>query len=69
MSTRDGHSVQQARSVVEQLRRERNLRRTTISQTATDLVRYAYTFSNYKLHRNYRRGIVFDVRNVFSAGI
>ncbi|MCP9259058.1 Guanine nucleotide-binding protein subunit gamma [Dirofilaria immitis] len=39
MSSRDVHSVQQARSVVEQLRRERNLRRTTISQTANDLVR------------------------------
>ncbi|OZC11411.1 GGL domain protein [Onchocerca flexuosa] len=40
MSSRDAHSVQQARSVVEQLRRERNLRRTAISQTASDLVRY-----------------------------
>ncbi|VDK64594.1 unnamed protein product [Onchocerca ochengi] len=40
MSSRDAHSVQQARSVVEQLRRERNLRRTAISQTANDLVRY-----------------------------
>lgn len=39
MSARDAHSVQQARSVVEQLRRERNLRRTTVSQTASDLVR------------------------------
>lgn len=39
MSGRDGHSVQQARNILEQLRRERNLRRTTISQTANDLIR------------------------------
>lgn len=39
MSARDTHSVQQARSIVEQLRRERSLRRTTVSQTANDLVR------------------------------
>uniref|UniRef100_A0A915PMQ9 G protein gamma domain-containing protein n=1 Tax=Setaria digitata TaxID=48799 RepID=A0A915PMQ9_9BILA len=44
MSSRDAHSVQQARSVVEQLRRERNLRRSTISQTANDLVRQVYSF-------------------------
>ncbi|VDN03169.1 unnamed protein product [Thelazia callipaeda] len=41
MSSRDVHSVQQARNVVEQLRRERNVRRSTISQTANDLMRYA----------------------------
>ncbi|KAL4002481.1 GGL domain family protein [Acanthocheilonema viteae] len=40
MSGRDAHSVQQARSVVEQLRRERNLRRTSVSQAANDLIRY-----------------------------
>ncbi|CAG9531342.1 unnamed protein product [Cercopithifilaria johnstoni] len=40
MSARDAHSMQQARSVVEQLRRERNLRRMTVCQTANDLIRY-----------------------------
>ncbi|VDN36433.1 unnamed protein product [Gongylonema pulchrum] len=40
MSSRDSHSVQQARGVVEQLRRERNIRRSAISQTANDLIRY-----------------------------
>ncbi|VDK51046.1 unnamed protein product [Anisakis simplex] len=41
MSGRDLHSVQQARKVVEQLRRERNVRRGLVSQSANDLIRYA----------------------------
>lgn len=39
MSTRDMHSVQQALKVVEQLRRERNIRRGAVSASIKDLIR------------------------------
>lgn len=41
MSGRDLHTVQQARKIVEQLRRERNIRRGLVSQSANDLLRFA----------------------------
>lgn len=60
MSSRDAHAVQQARNVVEQLRRERNIRRGFVSQSANDLIRYTQEcqrddvlltgFSNEKLN-------------------
>uniref|UniRef100_A0A914WAH2 Guanine nucleotide-binding protein subunit gamma n=1 Tax=Plectus sambesii TaxID=2011161 RepID=A0A914WAH2_9BILA len=40
MSGRDRHSVQQVRKTVEQLRRERNMRREPISQRAHDLIQF-----------------------------
>ncbi|VDD94875.1 unnamed protein product [Enterobius vermicularis] len=40
MSGRDLHTVQQARKIVEQLRRERNIRRGLVSQSANDLLSY-----------------------------
>ncbi|CAI4231501.1 unnamed protein product [Auanema sp. JU1783] len=44
MSGRD-QAVQHAKKQVEQLRGERNMRRTPISQTAADLVRYTQELS------------------------
>uniref|UniRef100_A0A915B7M3 Guanine nucleotide-binding protein subunit gamma n=1 Tax=Parascaris univalens TaxID=6257 RepID=A0A915B7M3_PARUN len=44
MSGRDLHSVQQARKVVEQLKRERNIRRGLVSQSANDLIRYTQEY-------------------------
>ncbi|KHN74217.1 Guanine nucleotide-binding proteinsubunit gamma-1 [Toxocara canis] len=44
MSGRDLHSLQQARKVVEQLRRERNIRRGLVSQSANDLIRYTQEY-------------------------
>lgn len=39
MSGRDLHTVQQARNVVEQLRREKNTQRNKISQSVNDIIR------------------------------
>ncbi|MFH4981766.1 hypothetical protein AB6A40_008475 [Gnathostoma spinigerum] len=44
MSGRDLHSVQQAKKLVEQLRREKNVRRGTVSQSANDLLRYVQEY-------------------------
>uniref|UniRef100_A0A0N5B0P1 Guanine nucleotide-binding protein subunit gamma n=1 Tax=Syphacia muris TaxID=451379 RepID=A0A0N5B0P1_9BILA len=44
MSSRDLHSVQQARKLVEQLRREHDIQRGLVSQSATDLLRYIQDF-------------------------
>uniref|UniRef100_A0AC34PUZ8 G protein gamma domain-containing protein n=1 Tax=Panagrolaimus sp. JU765 TaxID=591449 RepID=A0AC34PUZ8_9BILA len=40
MSSRDSHTVQQARKYVEQLRREKNVNRYFVSQCAVDLIKY-----------------------------
>ncbi|KAE9556130.1 hypothetical protein FO519_000618 [Halicephalobus sp. NKZ332] len=44
MSGRDIHSVQQARKVIEQLRREKNINRAYVSACASDLIKYVQEY-------------------------
>lgn len=40
MSGRDLHSLQQAQKVVDQLKRERDIHRTPVSQSINEIIRY-----------------------------
>ncbi|KAI1725260.1 GGL domain-containing protein [Ditylenchus destructor] len=44
MSNRDVHTTQQARKVVEQLRREKNIPRYPASQSVNDIIRYTQEY-------------------------
>lgn len=62
MSGIDIHGVQQSRKLVDQLRRERNVRRTPISACATDLIRlvlHIMTFTSYCRIINYLKYYLF----------